>query len=306
KIKHSNFFKMIDFYGVRELRSPLAIRLYEILLKSFQGRDIWETDALKLAKKIPLAEKYASHIVFKIRRALKQIEKYTSLNVSLTVRRPKRGKAILVFKNNPDKAEQVPKETNMPDTDTEDYMTLLDVVPKQFQDKKTIQNAIVSALQKYGHERVRRNILYTNSEVRDQKKYRAYLDKSLKNDWGLAYAEDLEDQQEDTQKKRAKVKNAEHQQALEALEAKKIEEKLSTMTDSQKESLTNDFLESIKDNRFLMRFYRKEGLKNRTLKKLFGGYLADALLSDNDPKHPHETNPADVDLISMAHFGMCQ
>jgi predicted house-cleaning noncanonical NTP pyrophosphatase (MazG superfamily) len=306
KIKHSNFFKMIDFYGVRELRSPLAIRLYEILLKSFQGRDIWETDALKLAKKIPLAEKYASHIVFKIRRALKQIEKYTSLNVSLTVRRPKRGKAILVFQKNLDKAYHDPEETNMPEALTADYRTLLDMVPERFRDKKTIQDAIASALRKYGHERVRRNILYANSEIRDQKKYRAFLGRSLQNDWGLAYTEDLKDEQEDIQKKRAKVKNAEQQEALEALETKKIEEKLSTLTDSQKESLTNDFLESIKDNSFLMRFYRKEGLKNRTLKKLLEGYFADTLLSENDLKLPLETGLADTDLPATAHPGICQ
>jgi hypothetical protein len=78
------------------------------------------------------------------------------------------------------------------------------------------------------------------------------------------------------------------------------------MTDNQKESLTNDFLESIKDNRFLMRFYREEGLENRTLKKLFEGYLTDTLLSENDLKHPLKNDLADANLLATAHLGTCQ
>jgi hypothetical protein len=38
----------------------------------------------------------------------------------------------------------------------------------------------------------------------------------LKNDWGFAYTEDLEDEQEDIQKKRTKVKSAQQRESFEA------------------------------------------------------------------------------------------
>ena len=55
KIKESYFFKMIDFNYYKTLKRPLSRRLFEILCKTFQGRDSWETELIKLAKKLTLS-----------------------------------------------------------------------------------------------------------------------------------------------------------------------------------------------------------------------------------------------------------
>jgi hypothetical protein len=194
KIKESNFFKYLDFEQIKTLRSPVAIRLYEILIKSFQGRDVWEIDALKLAAKIPMAEKYVSDVIPKIKAAVNRINDKTSIELTLRVRRPKRGQAIFVFRKqkalDDKRKEQSQVIDVLNDSEAEDYRDLLNLLPKQHQIKKTIQEMITRYLHKCGSEYVRRNVLYTNDQVRDPKKYRVYFAKALKEDWGLGWEED--------------------------------------------------------------------------------------------------------------------
>ncbi len=194
RIKESNFFKYLDFEQIKTLRSPVAIRLYEILIKSFQGRDVWEIDALKLAAKIPMAEKYVSDVIPKIKAAVNRINDKTSIELTLRVRRPKRGQAIFVFRKqkalDDKRKEQSQVIDVLNDSEAEDYRDLLNLLPKQHQIKKTIQEMITRYLHKCGSEYVRRNVLYTNDQVRDPKKYRVYFAKALKEDWGLGWEED--------------------------------------------------------------------------------------------------------------------
>ena len=192
KIKESNFFKYLDFEQIKTLRSPVAIRVYEILIKSFQGRNVWEIDALKLAAKIPMAEKYVSDVIPKIKAAVNRINEKTSLQLILEVHRPKRGQAIFVFRKDDKRKEQSKVIDVLNDSEAEDYREFLDLLPKQQQLKKTIQEIIARQLHKHGADYVRRNILYTNDQVRDPKKYRVYFAKALKEDWGLAWQEDEE------------------------------------------------------------------------------------------------------------------
>jgi hypothetical protein len=111
KIKESGYCKYLDFIFVRSLRSPVAVRLYEILSKSFLGpkgsqKSCFSIDAVKLAQKIPLSEKYPAHIIKKIRPAVKQLNKAAddlpkenAFKVKLVVERKKGrgGHALLKF-----------------------------------------------------------------------------------------------------------------------------------------------------------------------------------------------------------------
>ena len=49
---------------------------------------------------------------------------------------------------------------------------------------KGIRRIIRANLAKHGPDHVRRNILYTNANIRFKNKYKAYLDKCLRGDWG--------------------------------------------------------------------------------------------------------------------------
>ena len=182
KIKNSNFFKYLDFNQIKTLRSPLTLRLYEILIKSFQSRDIWEIDAQKLAAKIPMAEKCPAHIIPKIQASVNRINEKTSLKLALNVVRIKRGQAKFVFKKLKNKTMDVLSTQGV------EYRALLNLLPKEQQRKKTIQYKVEQKLRKKGAEYVKRNIHYTNE--RANKNYRVFLLKALKEDWGLGWEED--------------------------------------------------------------------------------------------------------------------
>ena len=178
RIKNSTYFRYLNFDKIRSLRSPLAMRLYEILIKSFQNRNEWKIDAIKLAQKIPMKERYPADIIPKIKAALNRINKHTNLNVQLLVERKRRGKANLIFL----------KKNKMMENDS--LENVLKLLPKNEAKKKTIIQMIEKYLECYGQDYVKRNIMYANERVRNIKSYRSFLAKALKEDWALGWWED--------------------------------------------------------------------------------------------------------------------
>ena len=132
KIKRSVFFKYIDFEEIRKIKTPLAFRLYEILCENLHDQKLWEIDILKLAEKIPMAEKQTSHIIPRIESATKRIRDKTRLNVLIITVKQGRNKGAFIFKKLPKKIikqkinpawEKVSKE------DTEKIMTYFGANP---------------------------------------------------------------------------------------------------------------------------------------------------------------------------------
>jgi len=108
------FFEMLDFRAVRQLSSPLSLRLYEILSKNFYKRDTWKIDSLKLADMIPLQVKYASECINKIKPLISQINKACGGEVySLEIKKPVRGVAVFVFRKD-EKAVALPPALPFP------------------------------------------------------------------------------------------------------------------------------------------------------------------------------------------------
>ncbi len=112
KIKQSEFFKYLSFGQMKRLRSPLALRLYEILGKTFYKRDVWEIDVLKLAGKIPMAEKYIAHIIPKIEAATKRIREKTTLDITVKIVKQGRGQGKFVFTKKENKGKPEAKESS--------------------------------------------------------------------------------------------------------------------------------------------------------------------------------------------------
>ena len=189
-IKNSNFFQLIDFDELKALRSPLATRLYEILVKTFHGRNRWEIGAKKLADKIPMKEEYPSDIIPKIKSAVNKIEQETSLNISLEVRRPKRGKAFFIFHKKENNLIEITCDGSNSKGSEQNIEDLLSILPEKQRKKKTIQEAIAKAFKKHSKDYVERNILYANEKAK--KNYRVYLIRALKEDWGANWWEDQE------------------------------------------------------------------------------------------------------------------
>ena len=178
-IKQSQFFQLIKFEDIKNLNSSLALRLYEILIKAFRSRDTWEIDALKLVAKIPMAQKHPSHILPKIRIALAQVKNHTSLKISMTMRRPERGKAIIGFhKENKNIDTKKPAPVLIP----EELISL--VAEEQCSDK--VKKLIAYWLDEKDIKYVKRNIVYTNQHSNKKDGYCGYLARALEHDWGDA------------------------------------------------------------------------------------------------------------------------
>lgn len=133
KIKQSEFFKYISFTQMKALRSPLALRLYEILVKTFYQRDTWEIDALKLAAKIPMEKKYFADIAPRIQAATKRISDKTELSVKIEVIKQGRGKGKFVFTREPNRKPQQQDlfpDQQQPDILTETPAEVLGLIPQ--------------------------------------------------------------------------------------------------------------------------------------------------------------------------------
>ena len=167
----------------------MVVRLYEILLKNFQGRDRWEIDALKLALKIPMNEKHVAHIIIKIEAAVRRITKNTDLKIKLTTIRSQRGVALFIFeKISKKEAEKLFPTVELPVDET--LKKLMESLPQEYQDKKTVLEIIAKFYKNHGYEYVLNNIRYTNKYSTGN--YRAYLQKSLIENWGEIIREEEE------------------------------------------------------------------------------------------------------------------
>lgn len=217
KVRESSYFRFVDFNQVKSLRSPLATRLHEILSKMFQARDYWETDAVKLAQKIPMAEQYASDIVLKVGPAVKRIAKHTDLNITMEIRKKARGEIILVFTKHPKGTDnqvpsirpvspppppREPKQPTLPLGDPVEtkptwvkpkdpaFLELLALLPFERRGQKSLQENIWRAFQQHGAEYVAWNIRYANKRAIGN--YPAYLLKALQGNYGQVLREEEE------------------------------------------------------------------------------------------------------------------
>lgn len=188
------FFKYINFSEFKKLHSPLATRLYEILTKSFHGRDLWEIDAVKLAEKIPMKERYPAHIVPKIQTAITRINQCTQVFFEMTTRAVRRGHTILSFRKT-DQVKPAPvieaiTEKTIIIPENPDVKALIALLPEVRRNQRTILEIVLGFYEMRGAPYVARNIRYTNKHAKQN--YRPYLLKALRADYGLAMQEDEE------------------------------------------------------------------------------------------------------------------
>ena len=101
KVKESEFFKIIDFETIKKIRSPLAMRLYDVLSKSFYNSNTFIIDMHKLAAKLTLSEKYISKIEPRVTAAIKSINEDTSLNIEYEIEKTGKNKATVTFRKIP-------------------------------------------------------------------------------------------------------------------------------------------------------------------------------------------------------------
>jgi hypothetical protein len=182
KIKESSFFQYINFEQIKTLRSPLTVRLYEILIKNFQGRTRWEIESQKLAQKIPMKEQYPSDIIPKIKAAVNRINGNTDLKIGLTIDRSQKGKALFLFEKLEAEKEAPQKAKKPPAIPNEQLLGLIELLPAEQQSNEPVLAIIARAYQEFGPEYVANNIQYANENASSN--YQAYLQNSLIENWG--------------------------------------------------------------------------------------------------------------------------
>jgi plasmid replication initiation protein len=243
---------------VIQLKSSFSIRIYE-LLKQYEkiGERIFLLETLKASLGIGPTE-YSLYGDFKRRVLLvAQSEVAEKTDISFKFKEIKEGRKVVKIKfiinsQNTEPTSSTPLSQGLLfqdqelDRGNENLKKLLEILPKVYQDKKSIEKLLLEALEKHGFDYVARNIKYANENSNATKpganltkgsNYRNYLAKTLKSDFGLAYQEDsealqLKEQQakakEADQKRRQLSENEKIEQERElAIQAKKI---LQTMT----------------------------------------------------------------------------
>ena len=241
-VKESSYFRLLDFDQVKALRSPLATRLYQLLVKTFKNRDYWETDAILLAEKIPMKQRFPAQIALKIKPAVRRIYKNTDLKITLEERKKERGKIVFIFRkeNATPKAKDLFKESKsfvMPDDD--DFKRLVTMLPPERQRQKSLLELVLKAFNQKGFEFVAWNIKYSNKRAIGN--YPAYLLKSLRGNFGSVLREEEEIRQTaDTKKhEEAKVRQIKltEDQTKEAHEAAKVQEFLNSLAPGEQEAI---------------------------------------------------------------------
>lgn len=247
-VQNSSFFRYINFTEIKTLRTPLAIRLFELLSKSFQGRQTWEIEALKLAQKIPIAEKYPSHILLKIRPAVSRISKHTALKVSLKTRENENGEMIFIFeKKHVQKQEkqQIKESTNtFVAPENEEFKKLIAILPLERQAQKTLLELILKAFNAHGFDYVVWNIQYANKRAIGN--YPAYLLKALKHNFGATLKEEVEV----TKQMLSKRKEAEKVKAIKQSEDQVKEQQNTEVAQQILKSLSAEDLETVEQEAF--------------------------------------------------------
>ena len=237
QLRKTNYFKLINFDEYKLLKRPVSARLYEILIKTFKDRDIWQISIIKLAEKLTLAEEYPSQILKKLIPAINEITKKTGLKIHFDYN--KETQVCTFTKVKPldsDRSEAESKERSLPLDDSQ-FTALINLLPKEHEDKKTILESLHRAYKKHGFDYVARNIRYANKNSHGS--YRAYLGKALKDDWGLAVQED--------EKSKEKVRKEEDRKRHEEQEELKDRTELNRRAREQIEKLSSEEIEALRE-----------------------------------------------------------
>jgi len=82
QLRETEHYRILNFVEYRKLVIPVALRLYEILLKNFTARSAYHIDVKTLAEKLTIQKKsYPSQVVAAIEPAVEEINAHTSLSV---------------------------------------------------------------------------------------------------------------------------------------------------------------------------------------------------------------------------------
>lgn len=216
-----------------QLKSSFSIRIYE-LLKQYEKIGFRVFDLADLREILGIKdEEYPFYGNFKARIILTaQKELAERTDIAFDFEEIKVGRSVgkikfLIRSQNPPEAKPlnlpIPENGGNPDV-YENIKDLLEMIPPEFRDKETVRKMILAHTEKSGKDYVMRNIIYANENSNAVKpglnlgrgsNYRVYLSKTLLNDYGLAYQEDLAGKRDLDAKRKTVLKEQEQKKQVE-------------------------------------------------------------------------------------------
>lgn len=207
-----------------QLRSSFSIRIYE-LLKQYERMKERTLELSRLRELLGIEDdQYELYGHFKSRVLLwAQTELAAKTDIAFDFEEIKVGRSvkkirfIIRAQQQPEAKAlnlSVPVNIEKPDV-YNNIKELLEMIPPEFREKETIRKMISAYEKKAGKDYVIRNIVYANENSNAMKpdsnsvqgsNYRVYLSKTLQNDYGLAYQEDLAGKKELEGKREAEKK----------------------------------------------------------------------------------------------------
>jgi len=254
KIKESTFFKYLNFEYYKALKRPLSRRLYEILCKTFKGRDEWSVGLAKLGTKLTLSGRevsyregkeiktgkviFASDVLVAVKPAVNEINRLAEtagigektgippediFGIEYEITGEKQERIISFRKIRAGRQKDVKEETPQPvihEPPDPRYDELAGMIPEKQRERESVKELVRQYFKDSGFEYVKWNILYANNNAKDN--YLSYLSLSLKHNWGLRFREETEllrqaeeERLRDEAEKQRKVREAAEQRAAE-------------------------------------------------------------------------------------------
>lgn len=255
-----NRFTLYRLENILQLTSVFSIRIYE-LLKQYEnmGSVVFTLDDLRNFIGID-ENQYKMYADFKRRvlvNAQKEIKSKCDIYFDYDEIKVGRGIGKILFyiktqtippKNVTDSAKQ-PKKVQPENPELKEVLLVL---PDKYRKLVSYKKMLAKYLNKVDKNYIIRNIIYTNVHS-DESNYRAYLSKSLENDYGLAYQEDQEIKKEEANRQKEKAINEAKQKELEYIKIQKEKENrdkarqmIAKLSEEEKSALETEALEQLK------------------------------------------------------------
>jgi hypothetical protein len=222
-IKNSQFYKYINFEEYKSLDKPTARRLYELLIKNFYNRNTWKIEIMKLADKMTPQELiayklYPAWIKKRIKSALEEINKKTSLNIEFEIKTNKKEQKICIFKREVHKQKPLQQDSSF----VRGKYSLEDIWSWVIEKERTesVKELIAQNIDRYGKDILVSNIDYSNRNHKEN--YLAFLRGAFEYDWAKP---DREKKAKEAQMQEAARKQREEEEKKIA-EERQREEKL--------------------------------------------------------------------------------
>jgi len=253
-------FTSFQLKNVFLLTKSSNITMYE-LLKQYEkiGSRTFKIEELKRTLNIPnnqykLYGHFKNKIILKAQRELKSMT-----DICFEFQEIKEGRKVaqikFIIKKNTDIIKLIdisPIRDISADPDNTELKSLMMLLPEQYQNHSTIENLLKKYLDKKEFSYIARNIEYANvhsnatqtfSGNSQRSNYRGYLQKTLENDFGLAYQEDKKIKQE--KEKIIQEQNVLHKQTKDEKQRKLVADKMSAQIEQGQKETAKQHLKSL-------------------------------------------------------------